>query len=640
MKRALAALTAVLFAALTFAAPGAFAQDGEESTQLNIRAIDSRDPASVAMIVGWSGDQSDLESATIVENGNELSPDGVAPLPGGLIATVIAIDNSEAMDAGGALVQAREAAAAYIRDAPSGEIIGLVSFGNTGRVVQRLTTDRDRLLTTLDALAPTGPSAIWNGIDVSSKLLESAEGRERNIVVIAGGPNGASTITSSQARGSAVSHEATVYGVGLVGRGLDEAELRSVVDATGGTYSSQENPTALVDAVGAVGDDIAAQYVVTYSTDAPPGPVDLTLAVGDQQTAVSFVSGGVASGASALRPIEPDDPGGVGFLRDNGFVLGLVLVVVAVALGVFAVGSLLTNERGSLDTVLEQYTETGPVSMDDPTSSGLAHTAFIQRAVTITGGFAERQGILAKVEALLERAHLPLRAAEALFFYLAGLVVLVLLVFILSGGNPILALVATGIGALIPPAIVKYLANRRQKKFVAQLPDMLQLLAGTLRAGYSLMQGVEAVSKEVTDPMGHELRRVVTESRLGRPLEESLQASADRMESADFAWAVMAIGIQREVGGNLAELLLTVGDTMVQRERLRRDVQALVAEGKISAIVLGLLPLGLGLAMWMMNREYIAVLFETTTGNILLGGAIVLAGVGFYWMKKVIEVDI
>ncbi len=143
-------------------------------------------------------------------------------------------------------------------------------------------------------------------------------------------------------------------------------------------------------------------------------------------------------------------------------------------------------------------------------------------------------------------------------------------------------------------AIVSFLAGRRRKKFLSQLPDTLQLLSGTLRAGYSLMQGVEAVSQEVEDPMGHELRRVVTESRLGRPLEESLDGVAERMDSADFSWAVMAIRIQREVGGNLSELLLTVADTMTQRERLRRDVRALTAEGRMSAIVLGLLPIGLG----------------------------------------------
>src|SRR5690606_34539265 len=163
----------------------------------------------------------------------------------------------------------------------------------------------------------------------------------------------------------------------------------------------------------------------------------------------------------------------------------------------------------------------------------------------------------------------PLRAAEALFFYAAGVLLVLVASFAISGGNIVTALVVTALIALVPPAAVSFLASRRQKKFVSLLPDTLQLLAGTLRAGYSLMQGVEAVSREVEDPMGQELRRVVTESRLGRPLEESLEASAERMKSDDFAWAVMAIRIQREVGGNLADLLLTVADTMTQRERLR-----------------------------------------------------------------------
>jgi hypothetical protein len=279
------------------------------------------------MIVSWTGDASDLESATIVENGDEHSPDDVAVLPGGLMATVLAVDTSEAMDADGALVQSREAVAEYIRQAPEGEQIALVSFGGTARVVQRLTTDRERLLTAVDTLAPSGGSAIWNGIDASAKVLGAADGRLGNILVIAGGPNSASTITSSQARGSAVSAEATVYGVGLLGRGLDEAGLRSIVDATGGTYSGQESPSALGEAVGSIQGQIGSQFVVTYASDLEPGPVDLTLTVGGEQTAVSFVSGGVVQGSSALRPITPESPGGIGFLRNNGFVIGLVLLL-------------------------------------------------------------------------------------------------------------------------------------------------------------------------------------------------------------------------------------------------------------------------------------------------------------------------
>src|SRR5207248_1577125 len=159
------------------------------------------------------------------------------------------------------------------------------------------------------------------------------------------------------------------------------------------------------------------------------------------------------------------------------------------------------------------------------------------------------------------------------------------------------------------------------------------------RAGYSLLQGVEAVAQEIDEPMGGELRRVLAEARLGRLLEDSLEDMAERLNSRDFAWAVMAIRIQREVGGNLAELLSTVGETMIARERLRREVRSLTAEGRISAIILGILPIALGGVMYAVNPEYIQVLFKHTSGHIMLAGAGLLALVGFYWMKKTIETE-
>jgi tight adherence protein B len=256
----------------------------------------------------------------------------------------------------------------------------------------------------------------------------------------------------------------------------------------------------------------------------------------------------------------------------------------------------------------------------------------------MTEDFAERQGFLEKVSSMLERADLPLRAAEALFFYIAGVILIALMGFLGIGlmGGLMLGVLA----ALLPLAVVSFLAGRRAKQFVNQLPDTLQLLSGSLRAGYSLMQGVEAVSQEVDEPMGKELRRVVTEARLGRELEESLDAVAERMSSPDFEWAVMAIRIQREVGGNLAELLLTVSETMVQRDRLRRDVASLTAEGKISAIILGLLPVGLGLFMWGANPAYMAPLGTTGLGQIMLGLSFVSVLIGFVWMKKTITIEI
>ena len=204
---------------------------------------------------------------------------------------------------------------------------------------------------------------------------------------------------------------------------------------------------------------------------------------------------------------------------------------------------------------------------------------------------------------------------------------------LLTGNGDHGMLVFGVIGLLILPGgrQLRFKAGRkRQKAFMAQLPDTLQLLSSTLKAGYSFLQGVEAVSQEVEDPMGGELRRIVTEAQLGRPLEDAMDASAERMDSPDFAWAVMAVKIQREVGGNLSELLLTVAETMTERERLRRDVATLTAEGKMSAIVLGALPILLGLAMWAINPEYINTLLRATTlGQILFGLSIFGALTGF-----------
>jgi tight adherence protein B len=256
----------------------------------------------------------------------------------------------------------------------------------------------------------------------------------------------------------------------------------------------------------------------------------------------------------------------------------------------------------------------------------------------MTEDFAERQGFLSKVENALERADLPLRAAEALFFYVAGALLTTLLVLVLGGIVP--GLMVGLVALLLPPALVNFKAGRRAKKFNSSLPDMLQLLSGSLRAGYSLLQGIEAVSKEVEDPMGKELRRVITEARLGREVEDSMDAVAERMASPDFAWAVMAIRIQREVGGNLSELLLTVADTMIERERLRRDIAALTAEGKLSAMILGLLPVGLGAFMWLSNPDYMGPLGSTTLGHVLLGVATVSLLIGFAWMKKIIDIEI
>ena len=263
---------------------------------------------------------------------------------------------------------------------------------------------------------------------------------------------------------------------------------------------------------------------------------------------------------------------------------------------------------------------------------------FLQRAVAFTSDVAEKRGVLESMEVSLERANLPLRAAEAMFFVGVASLLLGALTLVLTG-NLFLALIVLVLAVVVPKVMLNLRVRRRQKKFVALLPDMLSLLAGTLRAGYSISQGFEAVSQEIDEPMGRELRRVVTENRLGRSLEDALDATAERMGSDDFEWTVMAIKIQREVGGNLAELLLTVANTMIERERLRREVATLTAEGRMSAIILGMLPPALAGVMFVMNPEYIKTLFTSGIGYMMVILAVVAMLIGFVWMKKIITIE-
>ena len=247
-------------------------------------------------------------------------------------------------------------------------------------------------------------------------------------------------------------------------------------------------------------------------------------------------------------------------------------------------------------------------------------------------------GVMEKVEQLLEQAKLPLRPAEFLVYAPLGAILVAAFTFLLFG--PTMAIIVV-VGLLASPyLILKRRSSARLKKFQAQLPDALNLLAGSMRAGFSFMQGLEAVADEASEPIRGELQRAFTESRLGRPIEEALDDAAVRMESRDLAWAVMAIRIQREVGGNLAELLDTVAETMTHRERLRREVKSLTAEGRMSAIVLSIFPPAFALMLFVLQPGYMNLLFQETIGVIAVIGGAILSVVGWFWLARIVKIEV
>ena len=328
------------------------------------------------------------------------------------------------------------------------------------------------------------------------------------------------------------------------------------------------------------------------------------------------------------------------FLSSSAFqvvIAGLVLVAA------FAISWLLfgTAMRAKQDKALaaRMATITGTpqagAAATDKTAGG-----WIPAGVASFGArFAQSGGFSDRLDKELEAAGVTMRAGEfVVISVIAAVVGAVLGAALLQ--SLILALVVAGIAGAAPTAALRRSLKKRDEKLREQLPDVLTIMASSLRAGHSFLQALDTVAKEINQPAAGEFQRVVSEVRLGRPTEEALSALAERVGSPDFRWAVMAVNIQREVGGNLAEILDTVADTLRERATMRRQVRVLTAEGRLSAWVLGLMPFGIALYMFAVNPDYIGLLFSTKIGLVMLIVAGCLLVVGAFWMKKVVDIDV
>jgi tight adherence protein B len=323
----------------------------------------------------------------------------------------------------------------------------------------------------------------------------------------------------------------------------------------------------------------------------------------------------------------------------------LVSFLVLPAAGLLAWGVITVatwRRRPALEKTLAPYSvgrsSTAEVATGVIGDQEFVQSALLQRAIDAVAEAAARRGLMPLIEARIDQADLRVRPAEALFLNLVVAIITFALGFLL--GNIFVAVILLAGVTFIPWIVVGFMGARRTRAFVVQLPDMLQLLGTTLRSGFSILQGLDTVAVQLADPIGKEMRHVVAEARLGRPLGSALDEVAQRVRSDDFAWVVSAIGIQREVGGNLAELLDIVADTMNARSRLRQEAHTLTAEGRIGAIVISLLPVAIGLFIWSVNPGYLNPLFHSTLGEIMFYGCIGIALAGMEWMRRIVKIEI
>jgi tight adherence protein B len=642
MKRALLALGAAagLLLSLSGGATPAWADDAS-----SIRNVDTTGFPTVKLEVRLTGPAPDLGSFHLRENG-VVVPDGnltVTPLRQTTrpVGTVLVIDTSGSMGTRGAIDQAKAAARQFVAGRGPNEWVGIVSFSSAPMVRSNFTQDAAALGAAIDSLRAVGETALWDGLTTAAHLYDQRPDLQPNIVLLSDGADSISTGNEAQAVAALNGAHAALFAIGIASGEFDPSGLNRLVGGAGGTVTTSNNPSDLGAQFGRIRGAIENQYEVSYRSTSNGGSLVLDLTAGSTTLSAQTRAGttGVAAAPTAVSA-----PAG---LFSSGSSKWLLFLLAALAAGLFGFAVILIFGRrdDTLDNRLSPYAgmgfpaDDGAMAAGEPAGPSFIESGLVRRAVGLTSKVAERGDLLVKVERLLEQANLPLRPAEALFFYAAG-VSLIGIVAVTAAPTLAVGFIFTGLAAAVPVMVVRQLRKRRLKAFEAQLPDTLNLLAGSLRAGYSFLQGLEAVVRETSDPMGRELRRVLAEGRLGRPLEDALGDVAARMESRDFDWSVLAIRIQREVGGNLAELLQTVAETMVQRSRLRGEVKALTAEGRISGIIMGLLPVGLGLFMFTASPSYIGDLFGSVMGWAMVVGSAVMAGAGFAWIQKIIKIEV
>jgi tight adherence protein B len=317
----------------------------------------------------------------------------------------------------------------------------------------------------------------------------------------------------------------------------------------------------------------------------------------------------------------------IGTILLIGGVLAVVLLIVGVVLSV-------TGDRRLVDNRLNKYLE--EEKAETAKESKAALTDWVNKRV-------EKSSIGERISRSLARADLKLKPGEYIALYVIAIVGLGLIAFLLGGQAWPSAVIGGVIGAFLPRMYVRSQQAKRLQKFNDQLPDMLSLMVNGLRAGFSTLQAMEAVSKELPPPICDEFRRVVQEMQLGIPMEKALANLLRRIPSEDLDFVVTSINVQREVGGNLAEIMDIISYTIRERIRIKGEIRVLTAQVSYSGKILSLMPVGLLIILYFLNRDYILDMFtpqNVMCGSIALGTALLLIIVGYVIMNKIAQIEV
>ncbi|HEX3267618.1 MAG TPA: type II secretion system F family protein [Gaiellaceae bacterium] len=617
----------VLIRSLLAAAVVALLAPVAASASVSLRGVDATGyPTIRATLVSPVASS---QPPTLTENGQRVI-DLTARNLASAKSVVIAVDRSRSMK-GRQLDDAIGAARDFIAAKAGSDRVAVVVFGSHAVQVTRFsssTIDADDALRAMAVDSKPG-TALYDALGLSAKMLAGEQGRARVVVLLTDGQDVSSASSLSQSITAAKKASALVYPIVIGSASATRQPLQQMARQTGGTFHGAASSAALKGIYASVGAELRRTWRLEYVTGARPGEKVHLRASLDPE-------GAAAADLTVPGDLELPSDGGPALPSPLYTPFGGLLLTLLVAFLVLtACGFVLASTKGPwVKSRLAPHVEGGRRKARRP-QKGERLAAFAGLFRTTEKAFGHRR-VWKRLHLMLERADVPLRTVEFAYLIVGCGFALALLAAV-SGRSTLGILIALTVGALVPYCWVSFKARRRMNAFENQLPDLLVTLAASLKAGHSFKQGIQTVVDEGQDPASKVLGRVITDTQLGRPMDEALAETAERIGSSNFSFVITAVSIQRQVGGSLAGLFDMVADTVRQRQQFARKIKSLTAMGRASAYVLVGLPFFVAFAITLLNPSYMDPLYNSSTGHTLIMVGLVMMAFGSLILKKLVS---
>jgi tight adherence protein B len=571
-------------------------------------------------------------AVNVTENGKSVVDVTLTPASAAgrtTFGVVVLVDASRSM--GGAPIRAAMAAArAFAARRNPSEKLAFITFNRVANVELPFTTSKDKIDAALSQIPGVLEGTyIYDAVAKAEELLRGASVDSGSIVVLSDGADTGSATTKAAVTRIARNDHVRLFTVGLNSPRFDPSTLEALAAEGGGEYAlakSRADLTALFDQLGA---RLASEYLLRYKSLAgPKTPVDVSVSIAGSGNATAAYK---TPALPVPAPPPPYKPSLASRIWGSTTLMVVLALLTAGVVALLAFGLLQPRRSGLPSRMSEFVSVPGLQTQERRAGAGAL-------AAAANHGRAQQANFFARLDETLEIANIKTTASMLVLVTAAGTVVLFLLLR-LATGSTWWALLALVVPFGVREWVVRKLARRR-RRFAEQLPDSLQVISAALRAGQSFAGALAVVVESSGEPMKSEMQHVVADEQRGVPLEQAVAVVVKRMDSRDLEQVGLVAQLQRDTGGNAAEVVDRVAETIRERFELRRLISTLTIQGRMSRWIVSALPVALVLFLTVINPQYMHPLVSTTGGKIMLGFAAAMVIAGSLVIKKIVDIKV